>query len=812
MLRDFRHALRTLLRTPGFTLVAVLTLALGIGANTAVFSIVNGVLLQSLPYHEPERLYTVWETGARDQPRPASYPTFQDWREQSDAFEDLVYIRGEDVAIRSREGTQRLTGAFVSPGFFRTLGVQPVLGRGFAGGEPGAGAHPVVLSHRFWRDRFGGEPDVVGRTLQGVQGSYTVVGVMPPTAYPDWADLWLPMAARPASDPFFTQRDLHVDSDVVARLKEGVTLPRAQAQLNAVAARIAAAYPDDSAEYTRVEVTPLRDRLLGDVEGRLLVLSAAVALVLLVACVNVANLMLARATARARELAVRAALGAGRGRLVRQLLTEALLLALAGGASGVLLAAWAVEAFTARASDALPRLDEVALDGRVLLFSLAVSVGAALLFGLLPAFRATTSSLAPALRSGTAGTGTGRQGVRLRSALVVGQVALTLVLLVGAGLLIRSLWELHRESLGFDPDPVVAVRIFPPSPRYDDPAAAAELYRRLEEAAAGVPGVVAPAVANHIPLAGPNMVTRVRVAGHEPPPEGDGALFRSVSPGYFAALRIPLRRGRPFGNADLSAPGGVIVNETFARTFLGDRDPVGQTVTVTKSAQGRPDFGKPITAQVVGVVADVREFGLDVPPPPVVFVPYTANPWGNTFLIARAAGDPRSLVPALRRAALAVDPDLPIAGPGFLTDFHLVRDYLGVRLAERNLQTRVLAGFAAIALVLALIGLFGVLSYLVAMRTREIGVRIALGAPGAKVLGLVVGQAMRILAVGIGIGLLGALAATRLLRSSLYGVGAADPLTFAAAALVFAAVALLASYVPARRATRVDPMVALRAE
>lgn len=812
LFHDLRYAIRTLRRSPGFTTVAVLTLALGIGATTAIFSVVDGVLLRPLPYTDVDRLFALYEATPRGDLRLASYPTFRDWGERTDAFEAMAYIRGEELSLRRDEGTQRLLSAYVSPEFFEVLRTRPLLGRTLGSADHAGDARAVVLSSHLWRQAFDGDPAVIGGRLETLQGSYTVIGVMPPDIDPAWADLWLPLSALPAGSPVFTRRDLHVDSRVLARLREGVSIERAQAALGVVARGLATAYPEDAARWTDVSLVSLREEVLGDVRPRLLVLAAAVALVLLIACANVTSLMLARAAARGRELVVRVALGAGKRHLARHLLAESLMLALAGGALGALLADTTVGLLAAGTPDALPRLDAVGVDRGVLAFTLALSLMTALVVGLVPVLVARVSDLVSGLKSGTSGGGIDRRRTRIRAALVVAQTAMALMLLVGAALLIRSLWLLQRERVGFDPAHVAAVRIYPP-PRYDEPAAAALLNQRLEAAAASVVGVERAAVANHVPLAGPWMPTEVTVPGWEPgPDEASLVLYRTISPGYLATLGIPLLRGRDLAPADLGPGGVALVNQAFAERYFPGRDPVGQTLTVAKAAQGRPDFGEPLPVRVVGIVGDVRALSLEQPPTPTIYVPYTANPWGNTFVVARTTGDPEGAIPALRRALLEVDPDLPIAGPGRLTGLRPMGDYVARWTQDRELQTGLLGGFAAAALLLALLGVFGLLAYHVSQRTREIGVRVALGAGGADVLRLVLGHGMRLVAAGIAVGLLGALAATRVLRGLLYGVSATDPMIFAASAVLFVVAALLACLVPAYRAARVNPMDALHEE
>jgi putative ABC transport system permease protein len=815
--QDAGYGLRVLRRSPGFAAVAVLTLALGIGATTAVFSIVDGVLLRPLVYPEAERLFVLWEQSRQGGLRPASYPAFEDWREQSEAFSEIAYIRGEDVVIRDPEGSRRLIGAFASGDFFQMMGTAPLLGRTFS--HEGSGdARVAVLSHRLWLQHYGGDPGVLRQTLPTPHGPLTVIGVMPPGfVAPVWADLWLPLEALPPSGRYaLSQRNLHADSQIMGRLAPGMSPERAEAEMATIAARLAAAYPDDS-EWTRVSLSSLREQVLGDVDSRLLVLGLAVALVLLVACVNIANLQLARASVRTREFAVRAALGAGRSRLLRQMLTESVLLGIAGGAIGVVLAAVGIRMLRSAAiaewsaDPVLPRLYEVVVDGRVLAFALAISLAAAVLFGVLPALRASTTDLLEPLKSATPGASSSREILTLRAALVVGQVALALMLMVGAGLLIRTFWELQRAELGFEPERVVTVRIFPPSPRYADAAAAGELYRRLREAAAAVPGVRDAALANHLPLVGGAMPTRM-ITGGEPPAGGELVLYRTVSPEYFSTLGTPLVRGRPLGTEDMAGPGGVVINETAAREFWPGEDPIGRSVTVHKAAQSRPDLGEPITAQVVGIVGDERFFDLSSPPPPAVFVPYTWNPWDNIFLAVRAEGDPSALIPALRRAVLEVDPDLPVAGPGFQTEFHTIEEYLAGNLESQRFNATLLGAFAASAFLLAIIGIFGVMMYLVVRRTREIGVRIALGARPRDVVRQIAGQTLRLAALGIALGLAGSLAATRLLRSLLHGVSATDPAVFAFVVGSFLLAAVVAGLFPARRAAQVDPVVALRAD
>ncbi|HEX8359096.1 MAG TPA: ABC transporter permease [Longimicrobium sp.] len=804
--RDLRYAGRSLRRSPGFTAAAVLTLALGIGATTAVFSLVDGVLLRPLAYPQAERLYTLFEAQPQGQMRSASYPTFQEWRRRAAPFASLAFVRGEDVLVRGSEGPQRFVGAFISGDYFRVMGTRPLLGR-----TP-SGDREAVLSHKLWKQYFAGERSAVGRTISTREGPFTIVGVMPPGfVAPIWADMWIPVGGLPPEQAkLLADPRIHVDSEVVARLAPGMTEAGMRTRMNALAAGLVAEGAGD-AGWTQVGFFSAREQAIGPgVEGRLAVLGAAVALVLLIACVNVANLLLAQATARQRELAIRTALGAGRGRLVRQLLAEGALVGLAGGVVGAAAAVAAVGFLRTRAPDALPRLAEVSVDARVLAFALAMSLGTVLVFGLLPALRGSRGDLAGALRGGRGGAG--RAATRGRAALVVVEVALSLMLVVGAGLLIRGLGRLQATDAGFDPNGVVTLRVFPPAPRYADEAAARELYRRLREAAASVPGVRHAALANHIPMTGGSAVTRVQTSGPAPA-EGDMVFYRSVSPEYFSAMRSRLLRGRFMQDADLAGlGGGVVITRSLAKAFFPGKDAVGQSVTLTRAAQGRPGMGDPMAARVVGVVEDERQFDLVTDPPPTVFVPYSWDPWTHIVVIARTDGDPARVVPALRRAVLAVEPEIPVAGTGPWMGFRTLRETMAGTLEGQRLNAILLAVFAVSALVLAAVGIFGVMAYVVAQRTPEIGVRLALGARPADVVRWVTWQTLRLAGAGLVLGFAGAMAATPILRSELYGVSATDPAVLLAVLAVFGAVAFLAGYLPARRAARVPPITALRAE
>jgi predicted permease len=646
--------------------------------------------------------------------------------------------------------------------------------------------------------------------------SFTIVGVMPPGfAYPEWATLWIPLAALPNNDrAVLSQRGNHADSRVIGRLSRGISVVSARARGDAVAAQLAAAYPKENEGWTRIQLIPLREQVIGDAQPRLLVLASAVFLVLLIGCSNLIGLSLARATARSGELAIRVALGANRGRLIRQLLSEHLLLAAIGGALGWLLAEITVDTLRLGAGDVLPRLEEVTIDARVLALTIALTVVTGLTVGLIPALRGTPPDLTNSLREGRPGTGSGTSKAQLRSALVVGQIAIALVLLVGAGLLVRSFWRLQAVKPGFDAHDLVTLRVMPPSPRYDDPTRAVILYQTLAEAARTVPGVGSVALTNHVPVTGASIRTAVQIPGRSSEGGiGEQALFRTISPEYFATMRIPVLRGRPFNGADLT-PGSssLLVNETFARRYWPGEDALGKGMTVVKSVQARPDFGQPVAGTVVGVVGDVRHYGLEAAPEPEVYLPYTVNPPRWISLVIRTRGRAERTIPALRQTLQAVEPDLPLTGADIWAGFGTMEQYLALAIAPRKFNMTLLAGFAGAAMLLALIGLYGVMSYIMAQRNREIAVRLAVGARPADVLGLVLRRAMRLTLAGVVIGAVCAVLLTRLMSSMLFGVEPNDPYTFLAVLIIVATVSLLASYLPAWRASRLDPMVALRAE
>lgn len=813
---DLRYAMRSLGRSPVFALAVILTLTLAIGANAAVFSLVRGILLRPLAYGEQERLVAVYEQSAAEEARLASYPTFLDWRREASVFEGLAFIRGRTEALRGPDGAEQVIAGYVSSDFFDVAGGTPQLGRTFTAEELSGGGPPVaVISQELWRRRFGGERSVVGRTIPLAGAMVTVVGVMPAGfAYPEWAGAWLPIEMLPPSDrAMLEQRGLHVDSRVVGRLAPGVGLEQASTAMNAIAARLAVAFPAENEGWTRALLTPVAEEVLGDARTRLLVLQATVFAVLLIGCANLVNLSLSRGVGRARELGVRVALGASRRRIVRQLVVESAVLVIAGAVCGLVLAAWILAGNTAAAASVLPRMDEVAVDGPVVAFVVTLCALATVVVGLLPALRVTRGDLTVALAQGGRQTGGGRRTGRVRSALIVGQIALTMVLLTGAGLLLRSFVRLGDVALGFQPTGLLTLRVMPPEQRYGDPAHFLALYQRIREAAAAVPGVEAVTLTNHAPLTGASMNTRVVPEGWTGDPGEASALFRTVSPEYFDTMAIPLVRGRSFDRADMtSETGAMLVNEAFVRRYWPAGDPVGKRLTAFKSVQRESDFGQPLEGQVVGVVGDVHHFSPEQEPEPEVYLPYTRNPPKWISLVARIRAEPETVIEPLKRAVLEVEPDLPVTGAGPWARFATLDEFLVQGRAPRTLQTALLSGFAAIALLLAVVGLSGVVAHTVTQRRPEIALRVVLGAHPRDVLRLVLGRTLLLCALGVASGALGAALLTRFMAALLFGVGATDSLTFASVAALVVVVTLLASWLPARRATRVDPMISLRAE
>lgn len=801
-LQDIRYGARVLAKHKGFTAVAVITLALGIGANTAIFSVVNAVLLKPLPFKDPERVVMVWLKGAEaagGDRVPLSMPDFLDWRAQARSFERVAFFHSDNFNYAGGDVPEEVTGALTSADFFNVFGARAAMGRTFLPEEekPGA-ARVVVVSHGFWQRRLGSDPRAVGREITLDSQPYTVVGVMPADFdFPqEEAELWAAYQIQPP-----TRRGPNWLRGV-ARLRQGVTLQQARAELNALPDP---ERPNQPPQGERFNVLAVNDYLVGDVRPALLIMLGAVALVLLIAAANVANLMLARSASREKEVAVRTALGASRARIVRQLLTESVLLALAGGAAGLLLAFWGVELLLALNPGRIHRLQQATLDGRVLAWTAAVSLLTGVVFGLAPALQASKVGLNETLKEGGRGSTESAGRRRVRGALIVAEIALSLMLLIGAGLLVRSFISLRRVDPGVNPTHVVTMQVPLPRTKYGKTEQRLSLYEQLVARAKGVPGVEAAALASSLPPDKSTLWNNFSIEGRPPRPDREQPVgdYILVTPDYFRALGVPVLRGRAFTAADREgAPPVCLINQTLAREFFPGEDPVGRRLK--QVGTDRPD--NPFM-EIVGVVGDVHYEGLDAKTQPAYYLPFAQNSWGDMSLVVRSsATDPAALVPAVRGELRALDPELPLAGVRTM-DERLTRS-----VAEPRFRTLLLAVFSAMALLLAAVGIYGVMSYMVAQRTHEIGVRVALGAQVADVLRLVVGQGMRLVFLGLLLGLTGALLLTRVLSGLLFGVSTTDPLTFAFVPLLLAFVSLIACLVPARRAARVDPMMALRHE
>ena len=809
IVQDLRFALRRLRRTPGFTLVAVLTLALGIGANTAIFSVVNAALLRPLPYPESGQLVRVYPTrdGQRNSVSP---PDFVDWQEQAGVFEHAAALNSySDFTLTGGESPARIPGAQVTADFFTVLRAAPVFGRGFRASDAVVGQDKVaILGYGLWRQRFGSQADIVGKSIELDGTRYTVIGVMPRDFdYPHDAELWTPLAFT--TNELTTQRGAHY-LDVVARLAPGVSLERANAAMRSLAGRLAEQYPRTNKAWS-AQVVPLRDALVGDVRPALLMLLGAVGLVLLIACVNVANLLLARSMSRARELAIRTALGAGRSAIVRGILSESIVLALLGGAAGLVVAAWSVSALTALQPDALRGVGPVSIDGTVLGFTIALAIVTGFLFGLLPALQAARiTDVSGRLKDGSRSATGGREWWRARGALVGVEIALSVMLLVGAGLLIRSFVHLMKTDPGFRTEHLLTFNISLPDASYPKPEQSDVFFTRLLTEVRTLPGVEGASAVFGLPLSGFSYQISLHTLDRRalPSDEADqlpSPQIRIVAPDYFDVLGIRLLRGRPITDADNAhAARAVVVNETAAKLYWPGEDPIGRSITVgTTFGMG----GERAGGTVVGIVSDLRDFGPAEAAKPEVFLSHSQVPVTYMSVAVRTASpESETLLASIRARLASIDPNVPIYRARTMDQL------LGDSVAQPRFYMLLLGMFALSALLLAAIGIYGVMAYIVGQRTHEIGVRMALGARGEQVLREAVARGMRPAIMGLGAGLAGALALTGILTKLLYGVTASDPLTFVGVAVVLTAVALLANWIPARRASRVDPAIALRSE
>jgi len=807
LFKDIRYGIRGLLKRPGFTVIALITLALGIGANTAIFSVVNAVLLRPLPFQKPEELVIVWEDLAfagfpHNTPAPANYV---DWKTQNQSFVDMAASRETSFNLTGDGEPERVSTYAVTANFFPLLGVQPLLGRSFTPDEdrPG-GSKAVVLSYGLWQSRYGGDRNILNREILLNGEKHSVVGVMPASFqfFAKDVRVWVPIAL-PQED--WANRGGHYLT-VVARLKPGVSVTQAQADMNAVMRRISMDHPDETiGGKIGVVVLPVRDEFVGDARGSLIVLLVAVAFVLLIACANVAGLLLARAVGRRKEIALRLALGAGRTRVVRQLLTESLLLAVAAGVLGSLLAYASFTFLQGLVPEQMELATSLKLDVRILVFTIAVSIVTGIIFGLVPALQSANFDLNDALKQSSGRvTSTGR----LRSAMIVFEVALSLVLLVGAGLLIQTLFQLFRQYSVLEPEKILTMRTILPFEKYKEPQQRDNYYQQVLQRVEHLPGVVTAGYSTSIPLAWKGGTSGFYPEGLKAPVQGMAydANHREVSSNYIKAMNIPLRQGRYFDSRDnVQSLPVAIINETMAREYWPGENALGRRFKL-----GDPDEPGKQWKEIVGIVADIRQMGIDEPVKAEMYFPYQQiTDWPGYMprdLAIRTTGDTSNLAGAVRQIIREVDPDQPVSNVATMAEV------LGEEAGQRRMGMIMLVGFASLALLLASLGIYGVLAYFVTQHTNEIGVRQALGATPRNILLLVLKKGMGLTLVGVVIGLVASFALTRLMSSLLFGVKAADPLTFATVPFVLVMVALLACYIPARRATKVDPLVALRYE
>jgi predicted permease len=805
--QDIRYGIRMLMKKPGFTVVAVMTLALGIGANTAIFSVIYGVLLKPLPYEEPDRLVRIFERSDRFPKWPVAPGNFLDYRAENRTFEGVALYLRSDLQLAQGERPEHLSGMRVTSGFFRLLGWQPALGRDFLPEEELQGNHRVViLSHSLWERRFARDPAIVGRAIHFSGVSFTVVGVLPPGfqhvggtyrthGHGEVVDIWRPLTLGPDPMP----RGQHY-TNAIGRLREGVTREHAEEEMRAIAARLAEKYPQSNGGWT-ISLAPLREEIVGAAKPMLLILVGAVGLVLLIACVNVATLMLGRSTARVREIAVRSALGASRGRIVRQMLVESSLLAVVGGVGGLLLAFWSVDALVALSPEKLPRLHMIGIDVKVLGFTVGLTLVTGLLFGIAPALQITRGDPAGALKEGGRTSGAGLRSQRLHRSLVAVEVGLASVLLIGAGLLMRSFVALLSQAPGFRSEGVLTLRLSLPSARYGEPQKVNAFHDRLLERLAALPGVRTVGTTSDLPWTGYDENSGFGIIGRPfPPDQAPSGRYHWVSPDYFRAIGVPLIAGRFLTPADdATAPPVILINESLARRYWqgieGAGDPVGARVQM---------WGKERT--IVGVIGDVKDTPSSLETTPAFYFPFVQQGSAEFIVAVRSEGDPSNLAEPIRRVVVELDPELPV------TDLRTLDEIASAAVADPRFTMWLVNIFAAAALFLAMVGIYGVMSQAVSQRTHEIGVRLALGAQPRAIFRLVVGQGMILALGGVVMGAAAAVALTRVMTGLLYGVGPTDRITFVSISLLLIGVALVACSIPARRAMKVDPMVALRYE